>query len=113
MSNFKEIKKKQRVKAWESKIRRLYACELLSEDDLKFLNLQYDLYKVRKSNSYIWGISIALVFYRFPLFYDFHWVKRLIISLTAGSILNSKLRSDNRKHFETLIFPYFEKYYIK
>ena len=51
MSSFKELKKKDKIKPWESKIKRLYACDMMSENDLKFLNFQFDLYKARKSNS--------------------------------------------------------------
>jgi hypothetical protein len=51
MSSFKELKKKDKIKPWESKIRRLYASELINDDDLKYLNFQFDLYKARKSNS--------------------------------------------------------------
>jgi hypothetical protein len=51
MSSFKELKKREKVKAWEGKIRRLYACESLIEEDMKYLNIQYDLYQLRKTNS--------------------------------------------------------------
>jgi len=49
--SFKEFKKKERIRTWENKLRRLYASEDLTEDDLKYLNIQYDLYKMRKNNS--------------------------------------------------------------
>ena len=48
--SFKEFKKRDKLKTWESKIRRLYASDALSQDDIRYLNIQYDLYKVRKSN---------------------------------------------------------------
>jgi hypothetical protein len=48
--SFKEFKKKEKIKTWESKVRRLYASDQLNEDDIRYLNIQYDLYKVRKAN---------------------------------------------------------------
>ncbi len=63
--SFKEFKKKEKIKTWENKLRRLYACEELLEDDLKYLNIQYDLYKMRKNNSINLIIfSLCLVFLR-------------------------------------------------
>lgn len=49
--SFREFKKREKIKTWENKLRRLYACENLVEDDLKYLNIQYDLYRMRKNNS--------------------------------------------------------------
>jgi len=51
--SFKEFKKKEKIRTWENKLRRLYASEDLLEDDIKYLNIQYDLYKMRKNNSKI------------------------------------------------------------
>jgi hypothetical protein len=59
MSSFKELKKKDKIKPWESKIKRLYASELINDDDLKYLNYQFDLYKARKSNSKYIDVHIS------------------------------------------------------
>jgi hypothetical protein len=113
MSSFKEMKKRDKIKTWECKIRRLYASEQLSEDDLKYLNIQYDLYKLRKTNSYIWAFSGFGLIYIFPMIDSIHWSKRILISLLAGAYVYSKVRTKNRQHYENIIMPYFEKYFIK
>jgi hypothetical protein len=113
MSSFKELKKREKIKAWESKIRRLYANENLSEDDLKYLNIQYDLYKLRKTNSYLWGFAGLGITYFFPYMDGIFWVKRLLFASLVSVIVYTKVRTKNRAHYETIIMPYFEKYYIK
>ena len=49
--SFKEFKKKEKIKTWENKLRRLYACENIIEGDLLYMNIQYDFYKDRKKDS--------------------------------------------------------------
>ena len=113
MSSFKEVKKRERIKAWESKIRRLYACESIKEEDLKFLNVQYDFYKMRKSVNYLWGFSAGGVTYFLPLINELFWVKRGLFSAAAALFTYNMIKKKNRNHYETIIMPYFEKYYIK
>jgi hypothetical protein len=113
MSSFKEIKKREKIKAWESKIRRLYACENVDEDDLKFLNIQYDLYKLRKTNCYIWGISACGISYILPIINEMFWLKKALICTAIGVLTYSMIRKKNRNHYETIIMPYFEKYHVK
>jgi hypothetical protein len=113
MSSFKELKKKEKIKAWESKVRRLYACEYLTDDDLRYLNIQYDLYKLRKTNCLIWGFIGLGTTYIFPFMNEVFWAKRLLIAMFVGTIAYNHLRTKNRQHYETIIMPYFEKYYIK
>ncbi len=45
MSSFKELKKRDNVRVWENKTKRLYACEEITTSDLKYLNMQFDFYK--------------------------------------------------------------------
>ncbi len=60
--SFKEFKKKENIKTWENKLRRLYASENLSDDDLKYLNIQYDLYRMRKNNSNFYRNDCNIIF---------------------------------------------------
>ncbi len=113
MSSFKEMKKREKIRAWESKVRRLYACENMHEDDLKFLNIQYDLYKLRKTNCYIWAFSAAGISYILPIINEMFWLKRILISGAIAGMSYNSLRKMNRNHYETIIMPYFEKYLIK
>jgi hypothetical protein len=126
--SFKEFKKKDRIRTWENKLRRLYASEELAEEDLKYFNIQYDLYKMRKNNSkkiikiifhfyfilaYVWGFFGGGCVYLFPYINELHKLKRILLALSVGYLVYSKLRSKNRDHYERLLMPYFEKYYIK
>jgi hypothetical protein len=113
MSTFKEIKKREKIKAWESKIRRLYACESITEDDIKFLNVQYDYYKLRKSLTYLWGFSAAGITYFLPIINELFWAKRWFFTAVAALVTYQTIKKRNRIHYETIIMPYFEKYYIK
>lgn len=51
MSSFKEIKKRNKIKPNVLKVKRLYACESLAEDDFKYLHTQFNLYDKRKWDS--------------------------------------------------------------
>ncbi len=113
MSSFKEIKKKSNIKVWENKIKRLYASERLTDDDLKYLNIQFDFYTLRKT--YIFPISAGscLLLYNFFIIKDLNKYPRLTFSFGIGYIVYTLLRKRNRIHYETILTPYFEKYYIK
>ena len=113
MSSFKEIKKKSNIKVWENKIKRLYANESLTDEDLKYLNVQFDFYTLRKT--YIFPISAlsCLLFYNFYIIKDLNKYARTTFSIGIGYIIYNLMRKRNRIHYETIITPYFEKYYIK
>lgn len=106
-------KKKIVIKAWENKVKRLYACESLLESDLKYLNIQYDLYQKRKGLCGVSSFAVGVVLYLFPFIRELAIWRRLMIGSMVGFYLYFKLRNKNRLHYETIIMPYFEKYYIK
>ena len=112
MSRFKDFKDRDRIKTWESKIQRLYAFENLSEDDLKYINLQFELYKNRKISTFILSFGIGSIVFSVQLLSP-SYGKRLVYFLLTSAFSYSYLRTLNRKHYETIINPYFEKYYIK
>lgn len=113
MSSFKEIKKTSNVKVWENKCKRLYASEELTASDSKFLNIQFDLYSLRKQYIFMLCGGFAIALTRFPYIKNLNLLKKFMISSLLGYYTFSNLRLRNRKHFETIIGPYFEKYYIK
>ena len=69
--SFKEFKKRDKIKTWENKLRRLYACETITDEDLKYVNIQYDIYKLRKNNSNKNKMNLLSLFY-IILFYLFN-----------------------------------------
>lgn len=113
MSSFKEIKKKTNIKVWENKIKRLYACENLTEDDLKYINVQFDFYTLRKTYTYPIAFAVGGVAYNFYIIKDLHKYKRSFITLAFGYFAYTSIRVKNRSHYESIINPYFEKYNIK
>ncbi len=113
MSSFKELKKKNNIKVWENKIKRLYACEELTELDLKYLNVQFDYYKLRKTYIVLWSLAAGFVSYNFFYVKNLHLFKKVILSCAVTVLTHQWLRSKNRTHYETIVTPYFEKYYIK
>lgn len=113
MSSFKDIKKKEKIKVWENKIKRLYSNEDLSEEDLKYLNLQFDYYTLRKTYSSPISFVICIVLYNFFIIKDLHKYKRTVLSLFFGFLSFRIIRMKNRIHYETIISPYFEKYQVK
>lgn len=113
MSSFKEIKKKTNIKVWENKIKRLYASENLTDDDLKYLNVQFDFYTLRKTYIFPLSALISIVLYNTFIIKDMHKYIRLTLSVGMGYLAYTLLRKRNRIHYETIINPYFEKYYIK
>lgn len=112
MSKFKEFKDRDRIKAWESKIKRLYAFENMSEDDLKYINMQFELYKNRKISTFVLSFGVGSILYSVQRLSQGYGKRIVYFVITSGSIYNY-LRFQNRKHFETIITPYFEKYHIK
>lgn len=113
MSSFKEIKKTSNIKVYESKVKRLYASEALSEEDLKYLNIQFDYYTMRKSYINVFTGACGIIGYNFPLIRELHKYKRLSFAICVMTTVWIVFRNKNRIHFETIISPYLEKYYIK
>lgn len=113
MSSFKEIKKLENIKVWENKVKRLYASDLLNNEDLKYLNYQFELYRLRKSyivmiSCVFWGIAYNIAYIR-----RLDMTKKTIIATSITALVYTYLRKKNRYHYERIIFPYFEKYYVK
>ena len=111
--SFKELKKRDKVKTWENKIKRLYSCNDLTEPDIKYLNIQFDLYKLRKTYNTMVAVFCSGIFYNLYYIRDLQYMQKGIIAGCVGYMIYTHLKSRNRTHYEKLITPYFEKYYIK
>ena len=113
MSSFKELKKKSNIKVWENKIKRLYASDLLTESDLRYLNIQFDYYTQRKTFTSVISLMVSGLTYSTWYIKDMHIFKRGGLSICIGYLFYLNLRKRNRIHYEKIINPYFEKYYVK
>jgi hypothetical protein len=112
MSKFKQFKDRDRIKTWESKIKRLYAFENMDEEDLKYINMQFELYKNRKISTFVLSFGVGSIIYSIQILSP-GYGKRLVYFLISSTACYNYLRFLNRKHYETIITPYFEKYHIK
>ena len=54
--------KYDRVNPWEMKLKRLYNCNKLVEDDEKYLNFQFERYKLRAFHIAITTASVVYIF---------------------------------------------------
>jgi hypothetical protein len=113
MSSFKEIKKKENIKVYESKVKRLFASDLLSENDLKYLNLQFNLYTMRKTYINLFTCISAVVVYNFFIIRELHRYKKFVITSCVAYSIYRIFRNRNRLHYDIIIGPYLEKYRIR
>jgi len=63
--------------------------------------------------AYLWGGVLGSLIYYLPIINELHKYKRIFFSFMGGYMLYQYLKVANRLHYETIIDPYFEKYYIK
>lgn len=113
MSSFKELKKRNNIKVWENKMKRLYSSENISDSDLKYLNFQFDLYTLRKTYIYMLSLAGGFIGYNFFIIRGMQKYKRWLSGATCALFIYNYFRKKNRLHYETIVSPYFEKYYIK
>ena len=105
--------KYDRVNPWEEKIKRLYNCNRMTQSDQKYLNYQFERYKLR--NFHISGLAFGLTFLyaQVPVVKNatnFKYYSSIIV--LAFSIYKSFTYMNNR-NYEQIITPYFEKYKVK
>ena len=113
MSSFKELKKKDKVRAWESKVKRLYSCNDINKSDLRYLNIQFELFKERKVYTSLLTLFSSFIAFHFPILNKLNSMQKVPIAALIGYFIYTNISTRNRYHYETIINPYFEKYYIK
>ena len=103
----------ERVNPNEEKLKRLYNCSRLTEDDQKYLNFQFERYKLRSFHIVgVMGFS-AFVMGAIPIVRQaskFKYWSAIVVGL--GGIYKF-LTLKNNTHFEQIVTPYFEKYRVK
>ena len=105
--------KYEKVDAHTEKLKRLYDCSSLTQDDCQYLNFQYERYKNRNLQ-----VVTACAFLIFGLGWipivhkssNFKYYTTLLF--TTGGLYKFLLMRNN-EHIEQICTPYFEKYKVK
>jgi hypothetical protein len=105
--------KYDRVNPWEEKLKRLYNCNRMVADDQKYLNYQFERYKLRSfhivslvgGSMFVIG-NIPVIKTATPFKY---WSSLLFTAFSAYKMLTHR----NNQHYEQMFTPYFEKYKVK
>ena len=97
----------------QEKLKRLYNWPKLVEEDQKYLNFQFERYKLR--NYHIMGSAFMLSFFFqcIPKVYHSTYFKYWTSTIAVGYTVYKTLTVKNTNHFHTIWQPYFEKYTIK
>ena len=105
--------KYERVNPWEEKLKRLYNCNRMIQPDQKYLNYQFERYKLR--NFHISAISFALAFGfgQVPVVKNATQFKYYSSIIVLAFSLYKSLTHANNRNFEQIVTPYFEKYKVK
>ena len=105
--------KYERVNPNEEKLKRLYNCTRMIEQDQKYLNYQFERYKLRSFHSVgLVGIS-GLLLSSIPVIKKATSIKYWSAIIFSCISMYKFLTMRNNIHFEQIITPYFEKYRIK
>ena len=105
--------KYERVNPNEEKLKRLYNCTRMTEDDQKYLNYQFERYKLRSFHSVALVGLTSFVLSTVPIIKkatSFKYWSAIIFSCFS---MYKFLTMRNNIHFEQIITPYFQKYRIK
>ena len=105
--------KYDRVNPWEEKLKRLYNCNRLTPDDQKYLNYQFERYKLRSfhivtaigGSCFVFG-NIPVIKQTTPFKY---WSSLIVTALMAYKFMMKR----NNQHYEQSFTPFFEKYKVK
>ena len=105
--------KYERIDPHEEKLKRLYNCTRMTEDDLKYLNYQFERYKLRSFHiagtvgvsAFILG-AVPIIKSATPLKY---WSAIIVGCTSMWKFLTMR----NNIHYEQIVTPYFKKYRVK
>ena len=105
--------KYDRVNPWEEKLKRLMNCSRLTESDQKYLNFQFERYKLRNyqiiclafTSMFPWGALTVVKQATNFKFYSSMFGMGFGIYFLFIKLSNS--------HFEQIYTPFFEKYKVK
>lgn len=95
------------------KLKRLYNCSSIQEDDLKYLNYQFERYKTR--NFHVVSITGFLFFGVSALVRRVNTspFKYYVTCLGVSYGFYQFMVMKNNQHIEQIVNPYFEKYKVK
>ena len=105
--------KYERVNPNEEKLKRLYNCNRMSEEDQKYLNYQFERYKLRSFHVVGAVGVVSFVLGSIPFIKSSSSYKYWSSILVGCFSLYKFLTMRNNIHFEQIATPYFEKYRVK
>lgn len=105
--------KYERVNPWEEKLKRLYNCSKLIEDDQKYINFQFERYKLRGFHIGTFAFATTFLVGQIPIVKNATPFKYYTTLIAIGVSLYKYLTYLNNRHYEQMLTPYFEKYKVK
>ena len=105
--------KYDRVNPYEEKLKRLMNCSRLTESDQKYLNFQFERYKLRAFHIMGSAFTATFIFANLPFVKNATQFKYYTSSLALGITIYKVFTMMNNQHFEQISTPYFEKYRVK
>ena len=103
----------EKINPMEEKLKRLYNCSRLREADTKYLNFQFERYKLRSFHIVATMGFTAFLLGTVPVIKSaspFKYWSAIIFGIGG---LYKFLTLKNNSHFEQIVTPYFEKYRVK
>jgi hypothetical protein len=105
--------KYDRVNVQEEKLKRLYNCNRITPSDQKYLNYQYERYKLRNFHISALAFGTAFLFAQIPIVKTATNFKYYSSVIVLGIAIYKSLTMANNRNYEQITMPYFEKYKVK
>lgn len=105
--------KYDRVNPWEEKLKRLYNCNRMTQPDQKYLNYQFERYKLRNFHISALAFGITFMYAQVPVVKNATAFKFYSSTIVLAFSIYKSMTYMNNKNYEQIITPYFEKYKVK
>lgn len=105
--------KYDRVNPWEEKLKRLYNCNRITQPDQKYLNYQFEKYKLRSFHISALAFGVAFAYGQIPVVKNATAFKYYSSIIALGFTLYQSFTYLNNRTYEQIVIPYFEKYKVK
>ena len=105
--------KYDRVNPWEEKLKRLYNCNKITQPDQKYLNYQFEKYKLRSFQITGLAFGTSFAYGNIPVVKNATNFKYYSSIIVLGYAIFQSFTYMNNRHYEQIIIPYFEKYKVK
>jgi hypothetical protein len=105
--------KYDRVNPWQEKLKRLYNCPRMVPDDVQYLNIQFERYKLRSFHIVCLTGIYSFIHGNLPIVKATSNLKYWSSLIVCTYSLYKWLLTRNNEHFEQIYAPFFEKYKVK